>query len=143
MTQKTAIILFVALVIGVGYWYNTQPKQNAPVNVAPVQSPTLIPTPKATPIATAVYTCSGDKTIKASFFKGENKPVQPGEPPIPTGSAIVVLDDGRTLNLAQTISADGGRYANSDESFVFWVKGDGAMVLENNVEKNYIGCVVK
>jgi hypothetical protein len=44
------------------------------------------------------------------------------------------------LDLNQTISADGARYANSDESFVFWSKGDGALVLENNVEKSYLGC---
>lgn len=63
-------------------------------------------------------------------------------PPIPSGSVKIILSDGRTFNLPQTISADGGRYANSDESFVFWSKGDGAMVLENNIEKNYMGCVV-
>jgi hypothetical protein len=44
--------------------------------------------------------------------------------------------------LKQTISASGVRYANKDESFVFWNKGNGALVLENNVEKSYIGCVV-
>jgi hypothetical protein len=27
------------------------------------------------------------------------------------------------------------------ESFVFWSKGNGALVLENNEEKSYIGCV--
>jgi len=68
--------------------------------------------------------------------------VEPGQMPIPSGSAEIVLSDGRSFNLPQTISADGGRYANSDESFVFWSKGNGALVLENNVEKNYIECVI-
>ncbi len=62
--------------------------------------------------------------------------------PLPSGSVKIVLSDGRNFDLPQTISADGGRYANSDESFVFWSKGNGALVLENNVEKSYIGCVV-
>jgi membrane-bound inhibitor of C-type lysozyme len=46
------------------------------------------------------------------------------------------------MTLAQTISADGGRYANFDESFVFWSKGNGALVLENDKEKSFVGCVV-
>ncbi|HTW97059.1 MAG TPA: MliC family protein, partial [Candidatus Methylomirabilis sp.] len=69
--------------------------------------------------------------------------VAPGEPPIPTGSVKIVLSDGRNFDLPQTISADGSRYANSDESFVFWSVGDGALVLENNAEKDYTGCVVQ
>jgi membrane-bound inhibitor of C-type lysozyme len=46
------------------------------------------------------------------------------------------------MTLPQTLSADGTRYANADESFVFWGKGNGALVLENGEEKNYIGCVL-
>jgi membrane-bound inhibitor of C-type lysozyme len=45
------------------------------------------------------------------------------------------------MTLAQTVSADGTRYANSDESFVFWSKGNGALVLENNKQTSFIGCV--
>lgn len=47
----------------------------------------------------------------------------------------------------QTLSADGARYSdgepslNNDETFVFWNKGNGALVLENNEEKSYIGCI--
>lgn len=92
------------------------------------------------PIAQVTYICNGGKTIEAVFYKGESKPVEPGQPPIPSGSVKIVLSDGRNFDLPQTISADGGRYANSDESFIFWSKGDGALMLENNVEKNYTGC---
>jgi len=95
------------------------------------------------PVAQATYICNDNKTINAAYYKGEVKTVKPGEQPIPTGSVNIVLSDGRVLNLAQTISADGARYANSDESFVFWGKGNGALVLENDAEKNYIGCVVE
>jgi membrane-bound inhibitor of C-type lysozyme len=103
---------------------------------------TFTPLPAKSPIVQATYLCNGDKTIDVAFYKGEFKPVKPGEPPIPSGSVKIVLSDGRTFDLPQTISADGSRYANSDESFIFWSKGDGALVLENNVEKNYTGCVV-
>lgn len=37
------------------------------------------------------------------------------------------------LYLPQTISASGARYANSDQSFVFWNKGDTAFIEQNNV----------
>lgn len=88
------------------------------------------------------YICNENKTIDAAFYKGETKQVEPGEPPIPSGSVKIALSDGRNFDLSQTISADGARYANSDESFIFWSKGNGALVLENNVEKSYIGCVI-
>jgi membrane-bound inhibitor of C-type lysozyme len=89
------------------------------------------------------YACNEGKTINAQFYDDPSKAqeVVPGEPPIPTGSVSLVLSDGRQMTLPQTISASGVRYANADESFVFWSKGNGALVLENNEEKSYIGCV--
>jgi len=125
------IFLIVIILVGVGIWY---------VNNKRNQSPS--PSPSSSPIAQVTYICNSDKTIDAAFYKGEPKPVEPGEPPIPSGSVKIVLSDGRDFNLPQTISADGARYANSNESFVFWSKGNGALVLENNIEKNYIGCIV-
>ncbi|MCX6761089.1 MAG: MliC family protein, partial [Candidatus Nealsonbacteria bacterium] len=44
------------------------------------------------------------------------------------------------LDLPQTISASGIRYGNGDESFIFWGKGNGAFILENN-EQTYGGCI--
>jgi len=115
------VLVFIGILI---YFNNLDKKQNQPV-------------------AQVTYICNDNKTIDATYYKGEAKTVKPGEQPIPTGSVNIVLSDGRVLNLAQTISADGTRYANSDESFVFWGKGNGALVLENNAEKSYIGCVVE
>ena len=95
------------------------------------------------PIATASYLCSEHKSISALYYAGETKPAPSADmPPVPGGSIALTLSDGRTMTLAQTISADGGRYANADESFVFWDKGNGALVLENNQEKSCIGCIV-
>jgi hypothetical protein len=94
------------------------------------------------PSVTAAYTCDGGKSIAAAFYDGAvDKAPMPGQPPMPHGSVSLTLSDGRVMTLAQTISADGARYANFDESFVFWSKGEGALVLENDTEKNFTGCV--
>jgi membrane-bound inhibitor of C-type lysozyme len=94
------------------------------------------------PINTVLYSCNAGKTITAVYYNGESKPaVSSGQPPIPGGRVELTLNDGSKMTLSQTISADGIRYANTDESFVFWSKGNGALVLENNVEKTYIGCI--
>jgi membrane-bound inhibitor of C-type lysozyme len=94
------------------------------------------------PIATVLYSCNGNKTITASYYQGAVAPAPaPGQPPTPTGSVSLTLSDGRTMTLAQTISADGIRYANADESFVFWSKGNGVLVQENGQEKSYMGCI--
>lgn len=94
------------------------------------------------PIATATYLCDGGKSITAAYYKGVTTPVAPGQPPVPGGVAVLKLSDGRAMTLGQTISADGGRYANDDESFVFWSKGDGAFVLERDTKSAFTGCIV-
>ncbi|MCX6737925.1 MAG: MliC family protein [Candidatus Parcubacteria bacterium] len=132
------IFLIVIILAGVVMWYFSEGSNNSSPSVSPSPSPSA----SLPPIAQVTYICNGDKTIDAAFYKVETKIVEPGEPPIPSGSVKIVLSDGRSFDLPQTISADGGRYANSDESFVFWSKGNGALVLENNVEKSYTGCVL-
>jgi len=95
------------------------------------------------PINTVSYTCQAGKVIIAKYYQGENKPVAPGQPPIPGGSVGLELGDGRSTTLPQTISADGGRYANANESLVFWSKGNTAFITENNPNNmTYKNCVV-
>lgn len=89
----------------------------------------------------ASYKCDGDKSIQAVFYTGQPAPVKPGQPPIPNGSVNLSLSDGRKLSLPQTLSADGIRFANSDESFIFWSTGDTAFINEGNTE-TYKNCVV-
>ncbi|MEI7480174.1 MAG: DUF333 domain-containing protein [bacterium] len=43
------------------------------------------------------------------------------------------------MTLPQVISASGARYANTDESFVFWNKGDTAFVNEGD-KQTYVDC---
>jgi membrane-bound inhibitor of C-type lysozyme len=91
----------------------------------------------------AMYQCSEGKKIEAEF--GEVGPVPevvPGQPPVSNNFVSLSLNGAPSVDLPQVVSADGGRYANPDESLVFWIKGNGAMVLENGEETNYKNCLV-
>lgn len=116
------IIAIIAFAVALAWWY-VKPKTTAPI-----------------PLATVAYLCQDGKTIAASYYQGTPIAVKPGEMPTPTGSVNLKLSDGRTLALPQTISASGIRYANQDESFVFWSKGNGAFMVEHDTN-TYNGCV--
>lgn len=135
VTKKSVsaiIILVIAVIIG-ALWYWMHSKQNIIPNV---------PTGETTPLAQVTYTCRQGKTITAQYFEGTTTPpASPDMPPTPGGYVVLTLNDGSTMTLKQTISADGIRYANPEDTFVFWSKGNGALVLENNTEKSYIGCI--
>jgi membrane-bound inhibitor of C-type lysozyme len=96
------------------------------------------------PINIVSYTCNTGKVIIAKYYQRETKPApSPDQPPVPGGSITLNLSDGRFMTLPQTISADGERYANQDESFVFWGKGNGAFITEGNENNTtYKNCVV-
>jgi membrane-bound inhibitor of C-type lysozyme len=100
-----------------------------------------VTTVQTNPPVTVSYVCDAGKTINAQYNNGPSAPaVTPGNPPVPTGSVVLTLGDGRTETLPQTISADGARYANTDESTVFWSKGNGLMFTENG-QQTYTGCI--
>jgi membrane-bound inhibitor of C-type lysozyme len=71
------------------------------------------------PVATATFRCADGKSIVATFYDDE---------------VALTLSDGRKLALPQVMSGSGARYANEDESFVFWNKGDTAFVAEGSDE---------
>jgi membrane-bound inhibitor of C-type lysozyme len=116
-TGKIIVTIIIVILIVVAIVWAVGSTKSAPV---------AIQTQVENPIATVAYACNDNKTIDATFY---------------IGSSTVALSDGRTMSLSQATSADGTRYTNSDESFVFWSMGKGALVLENNVDKSYIGCV--
>lgn len=91
------------------------------------------------------YACDGEKRIVAVYHEGPVMPEpEPGELPVPTGSVEVALDGAPSEKLDQTISASGIRYANADESFVFWSKGNEALVLRDNVmDLEYTNCIAE
>ena len=76
----------------------------------------------------AAFDCDGDRKIHAVFATGAQS------------SAKLTLSDGREMVLPQVISGSGARYANRDESFVFWNKGRTAFVEEAG-RQTYTGCV--
>lgn len=99
---------------------------------------------KETLLSQVVYSCDGEKQIEASYYEKVKKPEQKsGEPPVPVGRVNLKFNNGNVLDLKQTISASGVRYANSDESYVFWNKGNAITFLESNIELNYKNCIDK
>jgi membrane-bound inhibitor of C-type lysozyme len=78
------------------------------------------------PISTVNYVCKGDKTIKAVYYSEK---------------VDLTLSDGRSLSLPQTMSGSGIRYANADESVVFWSKGNTAFITEGaDAQPTFDGC---
>ena len=54
----------------------------------------------------------------------------------------LILSDGRQMTIPHALSADGARYANADESFVFWNKGNTAFITEQGAT-TYSDCITK
>jgi membrane-bound inhibitor of C-type lysozyme len=75
----------------------------------------------------AIFVCDDAKTITANFYPTDDKYVD------------LVLSDGRKMTIPHAVSADGARYAKSDDSFVFWNIGDTAFVTEGN-KTTYSNC---
>lgn len=69
-------------------------------------------------INSVTFSCADKKNIQSIFFKDKVE---------------LNLSDGRHMLLAQAISSSGARYANNDESFVFWNKGNTALVDEKGI----------
>jgi membrane-bound inhibitor of C-type lysozyme len=80
-------------------------------------------------VGEATFECSGGKSIKATFYSDK---------------VDLVLSDGRSMTVPQAMSASGARYANADETFVFWNKGNTAFITEGaNGAETYSDCVTK
>jgi membrane-bound inhibitor of C-type lysozyme len=77
-------------------------------------------------VNSVVFQCDDNKPIKAVFYKN---------------SVRVNLDKKEEVFLPQTISASGARYANDNESIIFWNKGDTAFVEEGGVT-TFTNCVI-
>jgi membrane-bound inhibitor of C-type lysozyme len=81
------------------------------------------------PIQSVTFVCADNKTIDASFYKN---------------FVHLELREWKTVYLPQTISASGARYANADESLVFWNKGDTAFITEGDTNvMTYKDCVIR
>jgi membrane-bound inhibitor of C-type lysozyme len=78
---------------------------------------------------TVVFTCEESKTITATFYPSNDVSVD------------LHLSDGRKMSLLHATSADGARYTNSDESVVFWNKGNTAFMTEAD-KTTFVNCIV-
>jgi membrane-bound inhibitor of C-type lysozyme len=79
-------------------------------------------------IATVDYSCKDGKTMKATFYN----------------ASVDLVLGGKKVSLPQAQSADGGRYANADESLVFWAVGNKAFVTEGDPDvQTYADCIGK
>ena len=78
----------------------------------------------------ARFACAAGKSIDATFVNEPKSRVE------------LVLSDGRKLTLPQTMSGSGARYANADETIVFWNKGNTAFVDENG-RTTWDGCATR
>ena len=138
-TRSAALIVFVFIVsIGVFLYYERNASWLAPwLGTNTTSSPTII--------GQAAYACDANRTITATYYsQAAATTPPPGQPPVPSGSVAITLSDGRAMRLPQTISASGIRYANADESFVFWSKGATAFVAEgvgNTASQTYANCI--
>jgi putative hemolysin len=83
-----------------------------------LQKEVVVEKPTGAVINSVIFTCADAKTIQSIFFSDKVE---------------LILSDKRTMLLSQAISASGARYVNSDESFVFWNKGNTAFVDEKGI----------
>ncbi len=130
LTYLVAAVLLALLIVAIGFYLlsnqsETEEMQN-PVVTGQVN-----------------YQCLDNHTVEAVFMtQGPMPEVVPGQPPTSNALVSISLDGAPNIVLPQAISADGSRYANDDESLVFWSKGNGAMVLQNGKEDIFQNCIV-
>lgn len=74
---------------------------------------------------TAVYICDGANAMEVGY--GDDM-------------VEVRLSDQREFTLEEKVSASGDKYANEDDTAVFWVKGEDAF-FEENGSKTFNNCV--
>ncbi len=137
--KRSAIIalVIIIMILGAGLWYFYTGKFSTS------QAPSSQTAAGRKIINQVSYSCDNGKAVNADFYQGASTSPSPkaGEPPVPTGSVKIILSDGRQFDLPQTISGSGIRYANKNESVIFWGEGNSAYLLENNTE-TYSGCIV-
>lgn len=118
--KATGFLLMLSAAVIIALAISASIYQNSLQQTVTVNPP--LPTP--TPIS-ATYKCNGAKSIQAKFY---------------SNSVNLSLSDGRKMSLPSAISADGARYANTNESIVFWNAGKTAFIEENKVQ-TYQNCL--
>lgn len=142
MIKYILTIIVVVIVTATYFTYQFQNKINSAEPVVSV-STTTAPAQEPVLIASAVYICDTDLSINASYYDLPNAALPASDAmPVPTGYVTLTLPEARTLSLNQTISASGVRYANADESIVFFNKGTGIQFSETVVTPDkFTNCI--
>ena len=94
--------------------------------------------PEASPQAATESGTSQEEIIKATFYCTDGKSIA-AEFDNNTNQVNLTLSDGRVWTLPRAMSGSGARYANADETEVFWNKGDTAFIEENG-QTTYSDC---
>lgn len=80
------------------------------------------------PVNSVKFVCAENKLIYVDFYKN---------------FVHLETEAWKSLYLPQTISASGARFANEDESIVFWNKGNTAFITEGDPNNpTYKDCVI-
>lgn len=80
-------------------------------------------------IVSVNYLCEDGSSIAATYDNAEE-------------NVTISLSDERVMTLDQVVAASGARYANADESIVFWNKGNEAFVEEDG-NVTFADCVAE
>ena len=113
--QVAIAVVLLGIGAAVVYWFGNRE-----------QSPTALPEVGGqSSVIQAVFMCADNKSIVAAFAGRE---------------VHLTLSDGREMTIPQAISASGARFANADESFVFWNKRNTAFIEESG-EMTYSTCI--
>jgi len=126
-------LVLIILLVSVGSYFLINNLNNdtpsAAQTIAEEDLAELTAEPTRTPSLEANFTCNDNKSLEVAFYNEGDFP-----------SANLVMSDGTSVLLYQVESASGARYANSDESIVFFNSGNEAFVEENG-EMSYEDCV--
>ncbi len=127
-TNKNLVVSFliVAVFISIVGWLISRPRV-----MTRTSTPNTPPAGVETQSISLGMLCDEGKSITATIHLPDDEAVD------------LVFSDGRTMTLPHAISADGARYTNTDESVVFWTKGETAFVTEGKESAmTYKNCVV-
>lgn len=116
-------IFYIIIILTVGFLLRGYIRQQSVVK--PKISEQVVSSPQEESVIKAVFNCADGKSIQTEFSKEQVK---------------LTLSDGRTWVLPSAISGSGARYANADETQVFWNKGNTAFIEENG-QTTFQDCV--
>lgn len=141
VTTVLVVVILIALCLVLWMYRNTEPVARF------FGSNTATTTPGAAAGNTVVaYSCDQGKTLDAEYIDGGPASSTPDGRPVPTGAVELTFSDGTMMRLPQTISASGVRYANAEESFIFWSKGNTAFIQQGtgaDQKETYSNCVAE